>query len=361
MYDIVEFWTDLSSSPLSIEIIQGAGVIDTSSQNTADLLTLKNTAFTAEAYRQSLDSFVRSESKLTPINGSPGPGQYRSEIQNREPIIDLANDLAVRIGKRRISTAFAVPLSKEFGPNNEQIFSILNDTQNQVRLAGQWQSISGNTGMFVRSNVLNSFVEVVFWGTGLNLLTIINGTGPNPDIRASVDGAAEGSNFWIDGNGPNTLSGRNNNLNQIINVTSGLSQGLHTVRIRLNNSPTWALDIYGFEILNESTTLNVRPGVGYPEGAKATLASAQTPAVSSGFYSEIGTPGTRGGKVVVYLTQSGEIRKAIQWTNASQQDLAAADHANEQIERTYHWREFGTNLSDDFRTLVNSTLSLIHI
>ena len=355
VYDIVEFWTDLSSSPLSIEIIQGAGVIDTSSQNTADLLTLKNTAFTAEAYRQSLDSFVRSESKLTPINGSPGPGQYRSEIQNREPIIDLANDLAVRIGKRRISTAFAVPLSKEFGPNNEQIFSILNDTQNQVRLAGQWQSISGNTGMFVRSNVLNSFVEVVFWGTGLNLLTIINGTGPNPDIRASVDGAAEGSNFWIDGNGPNTLSGRNNNLNQIINVTSGLSQGLHTVRIRLNNSPTWALDIYGFEILNESTTLNVRPGVGYPEGAKATLASAQTPAVSSGFYSEIGTPGTRGGKVVVYLTQSGEIRKAIQWTNASQQDLAAADHANEQIERTYHWREFGTNLSDDFRTLVNST------
>lgn len=355
VYDIVEFWTDLSASPLSVEIIQGAGVIDTSSQNAADLLTLKNTAFTAEAYRQSLDSFVRSENKLTPINGSPGPGQYRSEIQNREPIIDLANDLAVRIGKRRISTAFAVPLSKEFGANNEQVFSILNDNQNQIRLVGQWSNTSNNHGMFVESSVLNSFVEVVFWGTGLNMMTALDDSLTPPDIRASVDGGAEGANFWVGSNANNTLVGRNNNLNQIINVTSGLSQGLHTVRIRLNNNPAWFLKIYGFEILNEATTLNVRPGVGYPEGAKATLAAAQTPAIASGFYSQIGTPGTRGGKVVVYLTQSGEIRKAIQWTNASQQDLAAADHANEQIERTYHWREFGTNLSDDFRTLVNST------
>jgi len=79
------------------------------------------------------------------------------------------------------------------------------------------------------------------------------------DMRVSVDGAAEGGNI-LASSYSNVLLSRSYSTNQVIPVVSGLSQGLHTVKIR-NNAAVGSYNVYGFEILHESSNVLVMPGV----------------------------------------------------------------------------------------------------
>jgi hypothetical protein len=173
------------------------------------------------------------------------------------------------------------------------------------------------------------------------------------DVRVSVDGGAEGSNITAATavSGSINLYGLNTNANVILPVVSGLSPGVHTVRIRKNHTAVQYMNTWGFEILNEATNVRVLQGSLIQNQRRVTNASDVTlPPKPTAL------TGSRGGRVVLFAS-AGSIQSAVQPVNATQQNLAAADHANEEIARVYNFREFGAGLSTDFSTLGTSASS----
>lgn len=380
-----------------------------------------------------------------------GTGQLGyTSIVNRAQIIDLANDLAVRMGVERIVTQKIFPIQNEQDPNGELVYGVEGDTFGQVRCVGNWVNNSGTpgSGMLSAQN-LTDYVEITFYGTGLNLLNQYSGA---LNAVASVDGGAEGSNIFGSSLSA-VISGRNYSANVVIPVCSNLTQGIHTVKIR-NNTASRESMIGGFEILNESSALNIRPGTIVGNSSKNILTTAQTPAYNYGFENAFGThvvtytlsaalvasnvitttlngrtysttyasssdatlqaiatalagdtdvasavvtvvggnqtgtddrvitvtgkvniwlalTGTvtlgasqavittnaRGGCVLTYLKNNGTIGKAVTPTDATALYLTNASHANEELIRTYNWREFGCGRADDFSTLLSTANS----
>lgn len=284
---------------------------------------------------------------LTAVNGTPAAGQFRSNISGRTSMVDVSNDLMPRIGIDRILTQNAVLLANETGPNNEAVYKPVNDRFDQIRFCGIAAPSNDTYGQYITLNgVTTNIIEVVFYGTGLNILTI--GVGAAYNAVASVDGAAEGANFFAS-TIATPLSTRNTSSNIRVNVVAGLTLGLHTVKIRQNSST--AFYIQGFEFLNESANIKVAAGTAMVNGLKRTLASLDSTAHNSGF--ESGTLGTRGGRVLVYMKSDGTVAKAVTPTNAAQANLSSADHTNEEPVQPIFWREFGAGRSDDL-SLINA-------
>lgn len=288
----------------------------------------------------------------TTTTGTPAAGTFYSSIPKRAAILDVSQDLRVSLGVERIAAQQLYRLQDEFGPSGEMVFGLANDTINQFRfVGGSWTNINNASGLGVQTNNVNDYVEITFYGTGLNVLMYYDTN--NNDVRASVDGGAEGANFINTGKG-SVLANRLTSPNGVFNAVSGLTLGIHTVKLRLNSI---VMNFSGFEILNQSTTLKVNQGSAYSYGKKLTLASQQSPAYNSGFDS--GTLGTKGGRVLSYLNSVGNFGRIVNPTNASQGNLTSADHTNEDVARTYNWSEFGASrgggtFSDDFSNLPSS-------
>lgn len=278
----------------------------------------------------------------TTTTGTPAAGTFYSTIPFRASMIDLSQDLKVRMGVERIMVQQLMMSQTEFGPNGEPVWFTPNDTFGQIRFVGPgWNDSTANSSILsegprLSNSNLNDYVEVTFYGTGLNW--IIEQTNSSVDFRASVDGGSEGSNL-IAATPSSVLSARNYSTNQPISVFSGLNLGIHTVKIRLN---TGAFRMYGFEILNESTSIKTNPGVAYNKGQ-----SIVTAAQSALSYSAPVT-GSVGGRVVVYQTSAGTIAQVFQAVNVAQANLTVADHTNEEVARKFNWREFGAGRADDF-------------
>jgi len=267
-------------------------------------------------------------------------------IVNRAQINDLANDISMRFGVERIPCQRLYQIQNETTSTGQPVFGIVGDLYGQIRLAGSWYSANDAAGSRVNSGLnITDFIEITFYGTGLNLNLILNAATHN--IVASIDGGAETANL-ASASYSGLLVSRNYNANTVLPIVSGLSLGLHTVRIR-NNTVSKDLNLYGFEVLNESSTLNIRPGSLLKNGQKFNLNSAVSSAYNSGF--ESGTLGTTGGRVLLYFKPDGTVGKAISPAAASQSNLGSADHANEDLVRTYSFREFGVNRADDFVSL----------
>lgn len=335
----IELDQDYSSIPLSVEIIQDVAVVDASDVNTT------NIAQAQELIGQGFQGFVNTSQKInaTTATGTPAPGTFHSTIVNRAPIADLSQDLKPRMGIERVMTQQIFQLQNEFGPNGEPVWGAVNDTVGMVRFVGSgWANSVDAAGVRPNSGSMNDFVEVTFYGTGLNVLTYQDNAAVR-DYRASVDGGAEGSNFQIQGSV--AISGRNYTANQIANVAAGLTLAVHTVKIR-NAGATGNLNVLGFEILNQSSSVIVNPGSSYINGKKLTSSVQNVLPYNSSF--ESGTLGTRGGRVVVYQKADGSIAKAVQPVDAAQANLTSANHQNEEVSRTFHWREFGAGRADDF-------------
>lgn len=279
--------------------------------------------------------------------GTPPAGQFYSSINNRASLIDLSQDLKPRFGIERIEVQQLQPVQNESGPNGEVVWSASNDLFGQIRFVGNWTQGVGTSGTQIISNSTNDFVEVTFYGTGLNAL--FNPGASVSDYRYSVDGGSESAISWP-ASPSNVLQSRSYSANVLYSVVSGLTLGIHTVKIRNNNGAAGQYQS-GFEILNQNATpsnISVNSGVGYYKGQKYVSSSQ-----SLFSYSSVVT-GTRGGRVLVYQNSDGSIGKAFQAVNASQQTFSSADHTNEEVVRTYHFREFGAGRSDDFSTLTSS-------
>ena len=261
-----------------------------------------------------------------------------STIFNRAALPDFTQDLKPRMGIERMSTQSIYALQSEFGPNGEQVFAAQNDLFGQIRFVGGWSNINGSTnGSYAATNSVSDYCEITFYGTGLNILT-------NTDFGTntwsySVDGG--GSSTFLSASASNTvLNARNYAKQQIVNVVAGLTLGVHTVKITQASVAT--LGIFGFEILNESSSVKVPTGIAYVNGQKLVSSTL------SAFSYSAPVTGTKGGRVLVYLSSAGVISQAFTAVNASQANLTSADHTNEEVARIYYPREFGAGRSDDF-------------
>jgi hypothetical protein len=267
-------------------------------------------------------------------------------IVNRAQMTDLSNDLLPRMGIERLIVQGLAEVVSETGPDLQKVWSALNDTHNQIRFVGAWVAETSDDGTRMLSGANSTdFVEVTFYGTGIAALT----TRPsNRNVAWSIDGGSETLITAYDGT--NSLGSRNYAVNAVAPLVSGLSLGLHTLRLRANASN--ALQLTGFQIFNESTSIKTTPGAAYLGSKKGNLLSLDTQSYNSSFAS--GVLGTRGGRVVMYMDSDGTIKKALTPTNSSQQNLTSANHTNEEVIQVYNFREFGAGRTDDFSTLAGA-------
>lgn len=308
-----------------------------------DFLTDNRFTQLYEAEGEGFQAFIKTSTQMvaTTTAGSPVAGTFYSTIVGRASITDLTQDLKARMGIERIATQQIYQLQNEFGPNGEPVWATPNDSVGQIRfVGGGWLIANDVNGPHFYSPTLNDFIEITFYGTGLNLL------GPIDNIPRTYSYSVDGGSLVV-GNypasGSGVLANRNTSTNQILNVVSGLTLGVHTVKIVSTTANNF--HVYGFEILNESSSVKVNPGTGYIQDKKY---SSNSQAVFA--YNSVATS-TRGGRVLVYQNGDGTIGKAWQAVNASQANLTSADHTNEEMVRRLYFREFGAGRADDFSIL----------
>jgi hypothetical protein len=267
-----------------------------------------------------------------------------SSVANRAKIRDLSKDMAPLFGINRIPVQQIIELQNESGPNGERVHAPLYDTDGLIRFVGDWTNANAANGPRIETSALTTdYVEITFYGTALNILMGLIGTGYN--IVASIDGGPEGSNLVVT-TGSSALAGRNYSPNVVVPIVSGLSLGIHTVKIR--QAVASSLPFYGYEVINEVAQVSVVQGSIVRKQSRAGLESA-----ISLSYKPSDLTGTRGGRVVLYSTGS-KIATAVQPVDSVSKYLTNADHANEVLIRTHYPREFGAGRSDDFSTMTSS-------
>lgn len=305
-----------------------------------------------------LEGIVDVSDELTATSGVPGAGEFWSTVVGRAPIKNFAA-LRPSLGIERIITQkITGPIPGEIGPNGEVVYGTVNDKWGQIRFVGKWASPTFNGGTMFISDIENDFVEITFWGTGLNVLFR---AGTTRDARYQLDGGPESSNIFP--NGSTVISNRNYAENMPVSVVSGQTQGWHTVKIRNGSVTDVDLGIGGFEILNEEASGNITIPAGRAllEGKELELASDTTIPYNSDFDSiirdggAVGSISDKGGHVVVYIKADGTIGKSIIETDSGLPlYTTSADHTNEEVITTHHFREFGAGRTDDLSLLTDS-------
>jgi hypothetical protein len=261
---------------------------------------------------------------------------------------DPSQTLKPALGIERVMFRSVVLKQDETTALGQPVFEA-DSKDSRVRFVGNFVNVGAASGSYPQGQSINDFVEITFYGTGLNVLTILGGT--TTDYRVSIDGGAEGTNVYPGGS--SVLDARNYSSNSILNIASGLALGNHTVRIRRAVSTGYGLNIFGFEILNtSSSTIIIPKGSVIAAGQNATIAAQTSTAFNSGFDGNPTLNG-RGGRVVMYATPEGRIGKVIQQVDATQLNLGSANHVNEEMIRRINYREFSANRADDFSTSLN--------
>lgn len=270
-------------------------------------------------------------------------------ILNRATMPDLSQDLKPRFAIDRMTIQKIYELQDEQGPNGESVFGVANDKFNQIRLVGsRWRvdSASDTFGPHAQANEVGSYLEITFYGTGLNILLAVNATANT--FQYSLDGAP--LTTFFSGAVSGVLDARNYSTNQVIPVVS-TSFGMHTVKVLLSAGTFFSC--YGFEILNENASglIQLPPGAQLYKGKRRTHSILETTPYNSVF--ETGTLGTRGGRVLIYQKADGSVAKAATPTDATTLTSSSASHANEEVTQLLLPRKFGAGRTDDF-SLVNT-------
>lgn len=264
-----------------------------------------------------------------------------TEIVNRAPV---PFGLDVVLGIERIETQSIDMILNEFGPNGEPVYQ-MQSKDARIRAVGNgWTQQFNTNGSYVYTNNQNDYIDIVFYGTGLNMLSLVSND--NRDIRISVDGGAEGGSTIYPTGIDNELENRDVNTNELLQVVNGLAQGWHHVKIRLESVD---FVLYGFEIVNETSQLTILPGSGFSGTAKQTLTSQQ-----SIDYKPSLMTGTDGGRVITYL-KDGQISQAFNEQPSTAQFLGSADNSNADLVRKLNYADFSSgNAANDFSTLTGT-------
>jgi hypothetical protein len=340
-------------------------------------------------------------------------------IVGRAKIPDITNDMRASLGIERIQTQQIMLLQNEAGANGELVYSVVNDDRGLIRFVGSgWSSANGANGATILSNVIGNYVEIVFYGTGLNLLGLPHTT--THVIQAYVDGVLTVSNIYSSVAYSSVIYSRNYAANSVVPVVSGLTLGIHTIKL-VQNDGVANLYVPGFEVLNANASglININPGIGYINGQKytnylidsnsynplpttwytftctaanatvgatyrnnsqtftvlytislgTTLVCAGTGAPSAASTLTLltgvgdntitysGTPSStmqKGLRVVQYINSDGTAGNSWTPVAASSSTLTNANHTNEEVARVFHWREFGAGRASDDFTTLTS-------
>ena len=183
-----------------------------------------------------------------------------------------------------------------------RVVHALNTGDSRIRFVGSgWTFRVNNDGSRPSTDNTGDYIEVTFYGTGFNLLGRID---PNSTWTANLDGGAD---FVVldDGSGSapsdlsSVLNGQNVDANEIIPVTSGLTAGVHTIRIRRE---TDQLFLTGCEIINENAAITQQPGADF-DGRVELLNGTDLPIIPTDF------TGSTGARVLNYLTSGGQLNQ----------------------------------------------------
>jgi hypothetical protein len=301
-----------------------------------------------EAEGQAFQAFINTTSAIitpTTTTGTPAPNTFYSSISNRAALPDPSQNLRAQMGIDRIVTQQIYATPNEYGPASEVVYAVVNDTAGQVRFIGNWSATNTTNGNVITSTTTGDSVEVTFYGTGLNILDLAFSNAVYSDLAVTVDGVA-GTNLTNPAGQSTILNARNYTTYRVRNVVAGLSLGIHTVKMTLLTATTVGQSISGFEVVNaNSANVVINPGISYNQGKKLIAASQTQLAYNAA------VTGTRGGRVLVYQKADGTIGQSFQATNTSSALLNAADHTNEEVVRSYNWREFGAGRADDFSSI----------
>jgi len=263
-------------------------------------------------------------------------------INNRAQMVNYAA-LCPMMGINRIQTQEVFKIDEESGPNGEPVYGVVNDKWGQIRFVGTVTSYNVARGQLINISTTGDFVEIVFWGTGLNAL-ISYVTSDNRGFNVTVDGISQPA---VDLSSlSNVLINRNYSPHHVVNIVSGLSAGWHTAI--LTKTTDFDTEFSGFEILNESSTIDIPAGSAVIDGKLVTTASTQSLAYNP-------LTGSNGGRVITYLPQNGIAAQTYTEVGTASTTLANVDHSNEEVIRTYYWREFGASRSDDFSLVTSSS------
>jgi hypothetical protein len=127
--------------------------------------------------------------------------------------------------------------------------------------------------------------------------------------------------------------------NIVIQVASGLTAGIHTVRIRKNHANP--LLVNGYEVINNTANITVNPGTYSYKGTQRTSISTSL-SYNSGFETVTGTDTGTGGVVSIYQKSNGVIAHAVRYNaSAPTYFTGSVDHSNEVVAEEKFYREFG--------------------
>lgn len=289
----------------------------------------------------------------TTTTGTPAAGEFYSEVLGRSPMLDLAKIPTGKFGIERVRVEGLKLVPGETGPGGELVYETTNDTGNRFRAYGRVPfGPSGNGDIISITNAGAGFLEIVFYGTGVN--AVIQAGGNGTTLNLQVDGNAI-SAVSTSGLG-SILQSRSYDVNNPIELTSGLALGVHTLRVTPSGD---FMQFYGFEVVNDSTSVDIPAGSIIAGATKYTTTATTDDLTTFENSTQNGsgtvTDATVGGHVSRYFDTDGTIKKDINYADSSQLNLGSADHSNEEVVQRFNWKEFGVGRTDDFSTVTTGT------
>lgn len=295
----------------------------------------------------------------TENGGSAGDAGF-TFVKNRAPVKGVGQDLKPAFGVERVMLQDIMLLISERSPNSElSVFKPVNDKFDLVRLYGKWETRNDGNGARLITRLSGDSIEVTFYGTGFNLLRIQDSNSRPADLY--IDGVLQGGGGTLFAAAGDSEVNNTNNIsaNAIHPIASGLTLGIHTIRI--DDQASGSLNVSGYEVLTEpsSNEITIPAGTvrfrGKSRTSVLTNLSYDGSAEASPFASEEGNDTGDGGRVCIYQKEDGIIEHSVKWNDAGILTRTNADHSEEELVNEHFWREFGSGGGDDFDTLFGST------
>ncbi len=316
----------------------------------------------ADTMASGLPEIIAVEPHWITVTGS----SIRDLQGNLRKVPDPTKDGRVRIGIERVLFTNLKLIHEEVAFNNRIVYGPDNDDP-RFRFFGFYRADAYSQGTTIEAAaaVNDAWIEVAFYGTGLNILTPNNATAGRT-IEAFIDGVSQGNIMPLYSNLLSTDWINTHNVHKVNTTT--LAQGFHVALIKKQDI-TAAFNVYGFEILNEVPDIQVWPSTFYTNGVSFHRTAMETTPYDSDFD---GNPvlTDRGGRVLIYQMPDGTIGKAIQQPDVTPRgftgtvgshsllgtfDGTPANHANEELLKVVNPRQYGLNNGNDFTTLSTSS------
>ena len=261
-----------------------------------------------------IDAPVRADFVAVPF------GTVNHEHGERRQIQNQLNNLKSSSGIERIPFNGIDELDTEQGPAGETVHA-LNTGDSRIRFVGSGWIIDtdGATGTRLFSNVIGDYLEVTFFGTGLNVLLFAD---QNTRLfNVAIDGAAATAvtvGPFI--NTPAVFGSTfNRNQNWVFPIASGLTAGVHTIRVAVGDGAFADNAIlFGCEIINANAGIVQQSGADF-DGRVEALGGTSFPikplnttisAVNSRNGASEAFAGTTGARVLNYITSGGQFKQS---------------------------------------------------